>query len=187
MQNSTKIMKSANSFLVLDALRKNGTMTVDALTHSTQLSRPTVLEILEEQTSRHILTSCGKMPSNFGRHPKLYAIDTSHYFAIGIDFEFPPMRLCITDLTGHVCYERQWRCPGNHTNPEIIQHLCQQIKTALEYMSLSIENHIGIGVGISDTVNKRSNISRNISRIPDWGTEPLHELLAQQFPVPIYL
>ena len=47
MKNTTRTIKTANAFLVLDALRKNGAMTVDNLVRTTRRSRPTVLSIFE--------------------------------------------------------------------------------------------------------------------------------------------
>lgn len=187
MKNSTKTIKTANAFLVLDALRKNGALTVDALIRTTRLSRPTVLSILEEQTARRVITTGGKVASDFGRQPILYTLDTAHHFAIGIDFEFPPMRLCITDLTGQIRHERQWLCDPDLPRPAILERLCAEIDAALCATSLSIDQIIGIGVGIPGTVNKQSNVSQTISRISDWNGEPLHELLSNRFPVPIYL
>lgn len=187
MKNSTKTIKTANSFLVLDALRKNGAMTVDALVRTTRLSRPTVLSIIEEQTARQVITTGGKVASDFGRQPILHTLDPHRHFAIGIDFEFPPMRLCIIDLTGHIRLERQWICSPDLPRPAILDRLCAEIDAAMAAMSLTIENLIGIGVGIPGTVNKQSNISRTISRISDWNKEPLHERLSRRFPVPIYL
>ena len=72
MKNSTRTSKTANAFLVLDALRKHGALTVDALIRTTKLSRPTVLSILEEQTARRVITTGGKVASDFGRQPILY-------------------------------------------------------------------------------------------------------------------
>ncbi len=187
MRNSTKTIKTANSFLVLDALRRSAGLTVEQMMRATHLSRPTVLSILEEQMQRQVITAGGKVASDFGRQPILYTLNTHHYFAIGIDFEFPPMRLCITDLTGHICFERQWLCSPDLSRSAIIDRLCAEIETAMAAMSLTIDNIIGIGVGIPGTVNKQSNTSQTISRISDWNKEPLHELLSRRFPVPIYL
>ncbi len=187
MRNSTKTIKTANSFLVLDALRRSTGLTVEQMMRATRLSRPTVLSILEEQTQRQVIAAGGKVASDFGRQPIRYTINTRHYFAIGIDFEFPPMRLCITDLTGHICFERQWICSPDLSRSAIIDRLCTEIETAMAAMSLTMDNIIGIGVGIPGTVNKQSNTSQTISRIFDWNKEPLHEQLSRRFPVPIYL
>ena len=69
--------------------------------------RPTVLSILEEQMARHVIAVGGKVASEFGRQPVLYTLDRQTHFAIGIDFEFPPMRLCVADLAGQIRYEKQ--------------------------------------------------------------------------------
>ena len=187
MHNSTKTIKTANAFLVLDALRKNEGMTVDALVRTTRLSRPTVLSILDEQMARHVIAVGGKVASEFGRQPVLYTLDRQTRFAIGIDFEFPPMRLCVSDLAGQIRYEKQWVCLPDLPRAAILERLFEEMETAMSVTHITLANVIGIGVGIPGTVNKHTNTSLTISRIADWDGEPLYDLLARRFPVPIYL
>ena len=187
MHNSTKTIKTANAFLVLDALRKNEGMTVDALVRTTRLSRPTVLGILEEQMARHVIAVGGKVASEFGRQPVLYTLDRKTHFAIGIDFEFPPVRLCVADLAGQIRYEKQWVCQPDLPRQAILERIFAEIEAAMAVSHITIENVIGIGVGIPGTVNKHTNTSRTISRIADWDEEPLYDPLSRRFPVPIYL
>lgn len=185
--NSTRTIKTANTFLVLDIIRKSGQVTIEEIVHTSHLSRPTVLSIIEEQVQRNVIERTGFAESSVGRQPMLYALNTSSFFSIGIDFEFPPVRLTVVDLSGNIRYEKMWTCSFTMDKDSIIQLLVQNIQLALDFMQITHENIIGIGLGIPGTVNKKTNMSEIISRIPEWNKAPLSEILSDYFPVPIYV
>lgn len=185
--NTTRTIKTANSFLVLDVIRNSSGSTIEDITESTHLSRPTVLSILSDLTQRRIIRRAGFVETSVGRQPALYAVDTSTYFAIGIDFEFPPIHLVVTDLSGKPCYVKNQICSFDTKKADIIALLISSIQEAIDALSLRQENIIGIGLGIPGTVDLQKNVSRTISRIPEWNMAPLSELLAECFHVPIYV
>ena len=185
--NSTRTIKTANTFLVLDIIRKSGQITIEEIVHTSQLSRPTVLSIIEDQVQRSVIERTGFAESSVGRQPVLYALNTSSFFSIGIDFEFPPVRLTVVDLSGAIRYEKMWTCSFSMDKDSIIQLLVQNIQLALDFMQITCENIIGIGLGTPGTVNKKTNMSEIISRIPEWNKAPLSEILGDYFPVPIYV
>ena len=73
MANTTKIVKKANSFLVLDAIRNQRYITIEGIIDKTGLSRPTVLSILKKLLADEIVVTSGLAPSDGGRQPVLYA------------------------------------------------------------------------------------------------------------------
>lgn len=185
--NTTHTIKSANRCLVLDLMRKSEALTIEEIIHSTRLSRPTVLSILDGLLSDNVIRRVGFAEATVGRQPALYAIDTTHHFAIGIDFEFPPMHLSITDLSGAIRYSTRWSCPFGMDKTEVIDLLIANIGAALEALELTWENIIGIGLGIPGTVDMHRNMSGIISRINGWNETPLRTILSQYCDVPIYV
>ena len=185
--NSIRTIKTANTFLVLDIIRKSGPVTIEGIIHTSHLSRPTVLSIVDEQMERKVIERSGFAESVVGRQPVLYALNTNSYFAIGIDFEFPPVRITVVDLSGAIRYEASWTCSFTMEKEQIIQLLVENIQKAIDTLKIPLSSIIGIGLGIPGTVNKKSNMSEIISRIPEWNKAPLSEILSEHFPVPIYV
>lgn len=185
--NSTRIIKTANRHLVLDVLRKAEAVTIENIVHATRLSRPTVLNIIDELQQHSIIDRVGFAESTVGRQPVLYAINTCTHFAIGIDFEFPPIHLVVTDLSGTIRYQKNWDSSFDTEKEDIIQSLIQNIQLAMDTLQISIDNIIGIGIGIPGTVNIDRNTPEIISRIPEWNKTPLSKILSQHFSVPIYV
>lgn len=185
--NTTRTIKNANSCLVLDVIRNSSGSTIEEIIDSTHLSRPTVLNIIADLIGRNIIQRAGFVETSVGRQPVLYAINTSEHFAIGIDFEFPPVHLVVTDLSGTPRYHKNWNCSFDTNQEEIITLLSDGIQEAIDALSLKQENIIGIGLGIPGTVDIKKNVSRTITRIPQWNMAPLSEILAERFHVPIYV
>ena len=185
--NTTRTIKTANSCLVLDVIRNTESVTIEEIVHTARLSRPTVLSIIDDLLQRNIIVRAGLGESNVGRQPVLYAINTSQHFAIGIDFEFPPVHLVVTDLSGAIRYQQNWNCNFDMQKSEIIQFLVDGIQQAMDDLHLSFENIICIGLGIPGTVDIKKNMSETISRIPEWNKTPLSEILSKQFNVPIFV
>lgn len=69
----------------------------------------------------------------------------------------------------------------------IIQLLVENIQAAMDALNITCDNIIGIGLGIPGTVNKTTNMSGIISRIPKWNNAPLNDILSSHFPVPIFV
>lgn len=187
INNTTRLIKTANSHLILNVIRKADAVTVEDLVRTTHLSRPTVLNIIDDLFQRNIIDRAGYAESNVGRQPVLYALDNHTHFAIGIDFEFPPIHLVITDLSGTIRYEKRWDCSFSMKKEDIIQLMIENIKAGMDALEITCNNIIGIGLGIPGTVNTDQNTSEIISRIPEWNKTPLSEILNQHFPVPIYV
>lgn len=185
--NSTRLIKTANSHLVLNIIRKADAVTVEEIVRTTHLSRPTVLNIIDDLLRRGIIDRAGFAESNVGRQPVLYAINNNTYFAIGIDFEFPPVRLVVTDLSGTIRYHKCWDSSFGAEKGDIVRSLIQNIQLSMDALQITIDNIIGIGLGIPGTVNIDRNTSEIISRIFEWNKTPLSEILSQHFPVPIYV
>lgn len=187
VNNSTHTIKTANNYLVIDAVRKGGSVTIEDIVRSTHLSRPTVLGIMEELQQRKLIEQIGYAKSQVGRQPVLYAMSASTYFSIGIDFEFPPIHLIAVDLSGTVRYEKNWDCSFEMEKDKITSLLVGNIQEAMAALGITCEQLMGIGLGIPGTVNRRENTSEVISRIPEWNKTPLSEILRSYFPVPVYV
>jgi predicted ArsR family transcriptional regulator len=89
--NNSRTIKHANRHLLLDTIKQFEPITIENMVQKTRLSRPTILNILDGLTKRGIIQKVGYAESSGGRQPALFAFNLSHHFAIGIDFEFPPV------------------------------------------------------------------------------------------------
>ena len=185
--NNSRTIKYANRHLLLDTIKKYEPITIEKMAHITRLSRPTILNILNGLINRGIVEKVGFAESSGGRQPTLFAFNLSHHFAIGIDFEFPPMRLMISDLMGNSVFNMNWECRFDMNKQEIIDILVDNIRQAMASLDITAKNIIGIGLGIPGTINIKANRSEIISRIPEWNKTPVSAILEKELGIPVYV
>lgn len=185
--NNNKIIKYANRHLLLNTIKKYEPITIEDMVRITRLSRPTILNILNGLIKRGIVEKVGFAESSGGRQPSLFAFNLSQHFAIGIDFEFPPMHLIISDLMGNPVININWECRFEMSKQEIIGTLINNIRHAIASLNITTKNIIGIGLGVPGTINIKENRSEIISRIPEWNNTHISAILEKEFDIPIYV
>ncbi len=166
--NSTKIIKNANKYLVLDTIKMFECITIEGIINHTGLSRPTVLNIIKELAEQGFVIKSGFAQSEVGRQPILYSINASSYFAIGIDVDAPPVHLVVSNLNGEPLYTTRWNIESYQDVNDIIKNLVNEINLAIETTMIDRKRILGIGLGLPAVVDIKKNRTVRISRIKGW-------------------
>jgi len=183
--NTSRIIKQANELLVLHALHENDELTVEDIMSITKLSRPTTLSLLKELHAQGLMEKAGLGESMGGRQPFLYKLDLTNYFAVGIDFEFPPIRLIISDLKEQIVYHKNWVSRRDISIPELEKDIADAVYEGLHKLSIGPDNILGIAFGIPGRVDVSKNKATAINRLQQWKSEDLVGFLAEEFKVPV--
>lgn len=176
--NTGIIVKKANSFLVLDTIRKNGLITIEGIISTTGLSRPTVLTILHGLENREIISKAGYAFAEVGRQPALYAINVDAHFAIGIDIDGPPVHLAVSNLNGDLLYSASWENDFDDSLDKIANDLVQQIDLATSTLKISTKQILGIGLGLPASVDINANRAFNLSRLTALKDAPIDQIIS---------
>lgn len=187
MPNNSKIVKKANSFLVLNAMRNHASITVEGVMDATGLSRPTVLSILKKLIDDDLVTPLGTAQTDSGRHPVLYALNATRHFVVGIDVDGPPINLVVADLSGAVHYSATWTISLTEPGEQIAAHMIAEIDSAVKQLGIKYDKLLGIAVGLPAVVDIAANSAVRISRLPNWDNFPLAETIAQHTGVKAYI
>ena len=185
--NTYRLIKEANTHLVLNAIREYEPLTVEECISKTHLSRPTVLNALEKLQSSNLIEKSGYGESAWGRQPVLYALKLDAYYAIGVDLEFPPIRIVISDIKGGTLYSREWMQAEDDGMKDIENRILEEISAGMEKFGIRNDMLVGIGIGISGTANIRTNLPVNIVRIKDGAETTIGERIQEHFQVPVHL
>lgn len=181
--NNGKIIKQANEYLVLDALRNNRELSVEDIVTVTRLSRQTVLHIIKDLDEKKMIVKCGLGESMGGRQPVLYALDLGSHFAVGIDFEFPPVRLAFSDLNGKIVFSKKWRLGLSYDAGAIVNLLAYAVEEGMEALQITSKNLIGIGLGIPGQLNIHTNSPVSMVRIINCKHEDIAKALSERLSV----
>jgi predicted NBD/HSP70 family sugar kinase len=180
MANTTKIVKKANSFLVLSAIRKHKLITIEGIVDTTGLSRPTVLSILKELQEEQLVSTSGVLQTDSGRYPVLYALNATSYYAIGIDVDGPPANLVVADLNGEPVYSHTWRFQLTDSPERMLETFSAEIHRALTALAIAPTKILGVGIGLPAVVDVSANAVLRIARFANWRPFAVAEALQQE-------
>jgi predicted NBD/HSP70 family sugar kinase len=187
MAINSKIVKKANSFLVLDAIRKHKHITIEGIIDNTGLSRPTVLSIIKKLLTDGVVSTYGLAPSDGGRQPMLFTLTSNSFYAIGIDVDGPPINLVVADLYGNVVYSCSWKIMLTDKAEMIVSGLIHEIDKAITTLNIDYSKIIGIGIGLPAVIDIAANTTVRLSRLSEWNNYPISEVVSQHTGVSVHI
>ncbi len=187
VEKNTKIIRKANSFLVLDAIRRNGSITIEGIIDQTGLSRPTVLSILKKLQNDEVVMANGFAATEVGRQPALYSLNSINHLAIGIDVDGPPVNLVVSGLDGEVLYSHTWDIGFDDEGALIAESILNQILAAMEKLHVGHQDVLGIALGLPASIDMYKNQTVRLSRLTKWNNFPIHDYIQSQTKIKTYV
>jgi predicted NBD/HSP70 family sugar kinase len=188
MPSNVKHVRKANRILVLNSIIQNREQTVGDIIHSTGLSRPTVVNIINELIDDDLLLKSGFAPADIGRQSTLFSINTTSNFAIGVDLDFPPVSLAISDLAGKEIFHDYWEMLPESDIKHVVSSIIDHIENALKQMKLNRKNCLGIGIGIPSIKNDiRAGRKFSVARIHEWKSLNIDEYLSKHLDMKVFM
>ena len=186
-KNTTKVIKEANQYLVMQCIQAFEPVTLEEIAEKTLLSRPTILEIINSFKEEGIVVNGGFRESTGGRPPQLLCINGDSAYAIGIDFEFPTIRIALANAKREIVGRRKILFKIDTQAKEVLARMLRELEHLLEEFSSVRPRIVGIGVGICGTIRKTEGRSLHITRIRGWEHVELQRILQEKFHLPVYV
>lgn len=186
-RNNIKLLKEANKILVLQCIMKLAPISTEEILKHTGLSRPTVINLLKELTDEEIVTKAGFSESSGGRSAALLALNGEKHFALGIDFEFPVVRMAIANMKGDIRAQESVVYPQGIGKEDLLPDLLRRIDRFIGESGIDPALLDGAGVGISGVIDSINGISMNIERIHGWHNVALKSELEKQLKMPVLI
>lgn len=186
-KNTTRVLKEANKYLIMQFILNYEPVTTEDIVKKTSVSRPTVLEILKELTEEGYIVKKGYSESTGGRSAALIYVNRDSCFAVGIDFEFPKVRLAVSNIKGEIIKSKEIKFSINEIPDVIKKRLIEEIHFVLEGAGITINKVLGIGLGLSGLIDKAKGKSVHIERIKGWRDVNIQKEMEDVFEVPVYI
>ena len=186
-KNTTKVIKEANQYLVMQCIQAFEPVTLEEIAEKTLLSRPTILEIINSFKEEGIVVNGGFRESTGGRPPQLLCLNGDSAYAVGIDFEFPTIRIAIANAKREIVDSRKILFKIDTQAEEVLARMLRELEQLLEEFSSVRPRIVGIGVGICGTIRKTEGRSLHITRIRGWKHVELQRILQEKFHLPVYV
>lgn len=165
--NNTKIVKEANKYNILSAIRIKKVVTVKDLMSITGLSRPTVCSVLDELLKAEIIKADGYVKAEVGRAPIMYRLDERASYCVGVDLELPMVRLAFSNMGDEVVYYKEWSVNDKSSPDTLLEDILHEIKAGTEQLRINRDDIVGICMGIPGLVDSKNNIIIHAPRMSD--------------------
>ncbi len=185
--NSIRVLKEANKYLVLQCIMTLAPLSTEDIIKNTGLSRPTVLNILRELEEEDVIIKDGFSESSGGRSAALLTLNGSKHYAVGIDFEFPTVRMVIANLKGEICSSKKLVYRKDIEKEELLQDFYLNLHAFIGDSGIDPAMLDGMGVGISGVIDSARGMSLTIERIANWSNVTLKDELECHFGIPVYI
>ena len=186
-KNNLSDVKKANRQLVYECIWSHKSVTMTDLAYVTHLSRPTITSLVQEMTADNLVIKSGYGTSNGGRNPVLYHANVNAAYAMGIDLEFPKVRMAISNLEcENICFSVRIY-PKDADKDQVLQLMKQQIDDLLLESGIDKNRLLGVGIGVPGVIDYKNNYSVFFERINGWENVLIGDIIQEYIGKPVYI
>jgi predicted NBD/HSP70 family sugar kinase len=169
---SLESLRQGNRRRVVDALRREGNVSRGDLMRITGLSRTTITTLIGELQDVGMVVESEVDPrperQGRGRPPTLLRLTSTAGAALGIDFGHRHLRVALADLSSTVLAERRADLEVDTAAEHALDAAAGLVAEVLAEAGLSIEQVIGVGMGLPGPIDPRTGLVRSSVILPGW-------------------
>lgn len=185
LKGNLPFMKEINRRLILDTIRRKGSLSRADLAKETQLNPSTVTRITAELINEGFIREVGYADSQGGRKPILLNLVADAVHIIGINVETTEVIGVVSNLIGEVLYKIT--CPIKDTSKDgILQVITQTIQQLLDAANNDGRSIVGIGLAMHGLVDCDNGIALYPPAF-GWKNLAIVSLLEEKFRIPVQL
>ena len=174
-----------NQRVTLHAVRLNGPVTRTDLADITGLTPPAIANITRRLLNDGLIKENGRHHGARGRTAGRLVINPDACFSIGVNVDRDHITLVAVDFAGTVRARAAREVA--FAMPEAVRSFCRQaIGPMLTRTQVDPAKLVGIGVAFPDEM-ERTTLPDQPADYAVWGSVAVDELLADIFPVPVYV
>ncbi|GGF30803.1 N-acetylglucosamine repressor [Halobacillus andaensis] len=158
-RGSFQLMKSINRAMILNMIRVDGPISRADIAKNTQLTPPTVSNIVKELIDTEFVVETTQGKSKGGRKPTLLAINANRFYILGVDVGRYKLNMVVTNLYGEIQQTFEVPIKERPNQDDIINTMKEGIHQVFDPADLPQKKFIGIGIGMHGIVDTENGIS----------------------------
>ncbi len=183
---SRSLLRDINVSLLIELVRRAGSVSRAELARQSQLSAPTVSAIVDHLMKRGIVVETTTAPSSGGRPPVLLSVDPKAGYVVGIKLRGDGLTTVVCDLNAQVVSseESYVRLVGEPT--AALEAIEQETHRALLHAAVPASKVLGVGVGLSGIIDSSAGVCR-FSHLLQWHDVELAAPLRRRMGLPVWV
>src|SRR6202453_1042640 len=183
---SRSLIRDINVSLLIELVRRAGSISRAELARQSQLSAPTVSGIVDHLLKRGIVVETTTAPSSGGRPPVLLSVDPKAGYVVGIKLRGDGLTTVVCDLDAQVVSseEHYVRLVGDPI--AALDAIEEATRRALRDAAVPASKVLGVGIGLSGIIDSSAGVCR-FSHLLQWHDVELAAPLRRRLGLPVWV
>ncbi len=177
--NSTR-MKMNNEKLVLDTIRKFGSISRKDLAKRIGLTSSTITNIVNKLLQEKYVNETGIDKSLGGRRPILLSINPQKFYFVGVELKANEISSVITDFKANILFERHTRINFQMDSDTIINIIVNDIETIISEIGVDRTNIEGVGISTPGPCDIEKGTVINPPNLNGWKNIPIKSIIEER-------
>jgi N-acetylglucosamine repressor len=183
---SRSLLRDNNVSLLMELVRRAGSISRAELARRSQLSAPTVSTIIDQLLRRGIVVETATAPSSGGRPPVLLSIDPKAGYVVGIKLRGDGLTTVVCDLDAEIVSSVEQYLPLVGDPVAAIEAIERETRRALRKSKVAPSKVLGVGVGLSGVIDTNLGVCK-FSHLLQWDDVALAQPLRDRLGLPVWV
>jgi predicted NBD/HSP70 family sugar kinase/predicted transcriptional regulator len=178
-----KALKKINRKVILNILRNSGEVSISELSKKVNLSKPTLMNIMNYYINKGLVVITGKGSSTEegGKKPNIFKINSSAGYAIGMAILANKLISIVTDLKGKILEKISVDLETDEKFDSVLKKINNSYKQLVN--NINGKKVIGLAVGTYGITNFDNGVIIYSPHFPSWGENiELKKKISEQLP-----
>ena len=174
------VLRHANAHSILKLLRECGSCSRADLVRASDLSAPTVTNVVKDLLSEGLVEPLGEGESNGGRPPDMIRFKAERGCLLAVEISAESISLLLTDLNGSELETQKLSLAKRKTTPDAIcGYIGEELKILLRNQKKTRSQLLAVVVGVPAITNVEEGSVLSISTLEGWRSVPLRAMLSK--------
>src|ERR1700689_430897 len=164
---SRSLLRDMNVSLLIELVRRSGSISRADLSPQSLLSAPTVSTIVDKLLDRGILIEVSTAPSSGGRPPVLLSVDPKAGYVVGIKLRGDGLTTVVCDLAAQIVATEELHVPLVGEPAAAIHAIELEVRRILRSAKVTKSKVLGVGIGLSGIIETSRGVC-NFSHLLQW-------------------
>jgi N-acetylglucosamine repressor len=183
---SRSLLRDINVSLLIELVRRAGSISRAELARQSQLSAPTVSAIVDSLLKRGIVIETTTAPSSGGRPPVLLSVDPKAGYVVGIKLRGDGVTTVVCDLDAQIVSSNERYVPLVGDPMAALDAIEEETRRALRDAAVPASKVLGVGVGMSGVIDSTAGVCR-FSHLLQWHDVELAAPLRRRMGLPVWV
>lgn len=180
-----KTLKQTNRKVILNILRDSGEISVANLSKEVNLSKPTLMTIINYYLKKGLVVNMGKGDSTEegGKKPNIYKFNEDGGYAIGMIISANKLAAVITNLKNKILYKNSVSLNTNEEFGSVLKKIVNLYNNLIENTNIDRGKLVGLAIGAYGITNFNKGEVIFSPHFPSWGKNlNLEEKILEKIP-----